>query len=217
MRIAFDVNDVLRDTFLKTEQVYRKFYMQDSETHSTSNYNQETDEWEKIEETDDFNYEVVSPITSLNLIEHFKFPTSEDLFEFFYIDFAMEIFGNSQSKTKDSFKILNDIYKEFREHDDVIVISDEIERSKPATLFFLSKNGCLVETIRFFSTVTMPNLWEDCDIIVTANPNIIDNSKNDTIIIKYNTTYNEKCVSDYNIDDISDVKNILKKIKNKND
>jgi len=210
MRIAFDINDVLRDTFLRTEQVYRKFYMQDIvEEHKISNYNEETDEWEESIESDEFKYSVNLPITSLNLIDHFTFPSNEDLFDFFYIDFAMEIFGNSQSKTKDSFKILNDLYKNLRDKNEISIISDEIEKSKPATLFFLSKNSCLVERINFFSTVTMEKLWDEYDVIITANPNIIDNSKNNTIIVKYNTTYNSENKSDYDIDDISEVSDII--------
>jgi hypothetical protein len=179
------------------------------EEHKVSNYNEETNEWEESLVSDEFKYNINLPITSLNLIDHFTFPNNEDLFDFFYIDFAMEIFGNSQSKTKDSFKILNDLYKNLRDDNEISIISDEIEKSKPATLFFLSKNGCLIERINFFSTVTIEKLWEEYDVIVTANPNILDNSKNNTIIIKYNTTYNSKNKSDYDINDISEVNDII--------
>ena len=46
MRIAFDVNGVLRDTFLKSEQIYQKFYIDEFDREKTSSFNEETEEFE---------------------------------------------------------------------------------------------------------------------------------------------------------------------------
>jgi hypothetical protein len=211
MRIAIDINDVLRDIFYKSEQIYRKYYLSEVEVNVTSEYNESKDEWIQ-EEEENFKYDLSLPVTSLDLINHFKFPTDRDLFEFFYVDFAMEIFGNSPPTKNDTFKCLNSLYKEFRDNHEILIISDEIEKSKPATLFFLAKNGSLIEKIKFFSTITRDTLWEECDVIVTANPDLIENSPEDFTIVKYNTSYNREVQCVNTISDISELSEEIKKI-----
>ena len=72
MKIAFDVNSVLRDTFGKAEQIYQKFFID-----------------EFFDETE-FEYGLNLPVKNLsNLKDHFKFSNDEELFEFFYQDFTM--------------------------------------------------------------------------------------------------------------------------------
>ena len=89
MRIAFDVNGVLRDTFLKAEQLYQKFYIDEFVEEKTSSFNEETEEFTEEVIEDDFKYELDLPVKSLdNLEEHFKFKSKDDLFNFFYIDFS---------------------------------------------------------------------------------------------------------------------------------
>ena len=214
MRIAFDVNDVLRNTFFKSEQIYRKHYLSENEDLEMSKYDEELGEWVSADLVkDDFEYGLNLPIESLNLIEHFKFPNSEDLFNFFYVDFAMEIFGNSPSTSNNTFNVLNDFYKKFRDENEILIISDEIEKSKPATLFFLAKNGCLVEKIKFYSTVTKNTLWDECDLIITANPDIIESSPDNLTIVKYNTSYNKSVKCKYSLSDISEIFDLIKKLK----
>ena len=67
MRIGIDLNGVLRDTLGKIEQVYDKFYV--------SNDGEESD----------FKYEIIYPIDSLNLMNHFKFVSGDDLYNFLYV------------------------------------------------------------------------------------------------------------------------------------
>ena len=161
MKIAIDLNGVVRDVFSKSAQVYEKFYLDELSESSSSHYNEETKEWVKEDENEDsFNYELDLPVTSLNLIDHFKFDKSEDLYNFFYVDFPMEIFGHSPSMQNNTFNILNDIYVDFRDFNEITIISDEIGKSKPATLFFLSKYGCLIENIKFYSKVTLSDTFD---------------------------------------------------------
>ena len=138
MRIAIDVNGVLRDTFLKAEQLYQKFYIDEFEEEKTSSFNEETEEFIEDVVVDDFKYELNLPVKSLDDLEnHFKFKTKDDLFNFFYIDFPMQIFGHAPSTSPSSFNELNEIYEELRDGHDLLIVSDEIQKSKPATLFFL--------------------------------------------------------------------------------
>ena len=117
MRIAFDVNSVLRDTFEKAEHIYQKFFI------------------DEFFEESEFEYGLDLPVKNINrLRDHFKFGDDVELFEFFYQDFAMQIFGNAGSTEMNTFNIFNEIYEDLRDKHEVLVISDEIGKSKPATL-----------------------------------------------------------------------------------
>jgi len=213
MKIAIDLNGVVRDVFSKSAQVYEKFYLDELSESSSSHYNEETKEWVKEDENEDsFNYELDLPVTSLNLIDHFKFDKSEDLYNFFYVDFPMEIFGHSPSMQNNTFNILNDIYVDFRDFNEITIISDEIGKSKPATLFFLSKYGCLIENIKFYSKVTLSDTFDSFDVIITSNPDLLSLKNNNKTIIKVVTTYNSEFNGDYNISSIEELSEVLKKI-----
>jgi hypothetical protein len=82
MRISIDVNGVLRDTLGKIEQIYQKFFIED---------------YVKEENEEEFEYSMDLPVTSIDLINHFKFKNKEDLFSFLYVDFPMNIFGHAGS------------------------------------------------------------------------------------------------------------------------
>jgi hypothetical protein len=75
-----------------------------------------------------------------------------------YEDFVMQIFGHAGSSETFTFNDLNNLYLDHRDSCDVIIISDEIGRSKPATLFFLSKFGSLVESVIFYSNVNQKQI-----------------------------------------------------------
>jgi len=54
MKIAIDLNGVIRDIFTKTEQVYTKFYLDDVEGDEEVNeYDESTEEWVKKEKEED--------------------------------------------------------------------------------------------------------------------------------------------------------------------
>lgn len=209
MKIAFDINGVLRDTFLKASQIYEKFYLEESVEDNTSSFDVDSGEW--VEDTKKpFEYELNLPVESLDLINHFSFPSQDELYSFFYVDFPMQIFGHSPSIDFNTFNILNKIYEDLREDNEIYIISDEIGKTKPATLFFLSKYGCLVENISFYSQYTFNNVIDQFDLIVTSNPNILDYSKN---TIKVETTYNNQCKSDYTISSIEFFDEVFEKFK----
>ena len=212
MKIAFDLNGVIRDVFLKTEQVYTKFYLEEKDEDVVSEYNEDTEQWEESSGKDSFDYGLNLPVTSMDLINHFKFETPEELYNFFYIDFPMNIFGHSPSISGNTFNILNDLYVDYRDNNEIYIISDEIGKSKPATLFFLSKYGCLIENIKFYSKSTLGDTFNEFDVIITSNPDFLSKEDVNKKIIKINTTYNQEYDADFILDDISEVNDILKKI-----
>ena len=215
MRIAIDTNGVLRDVFGKSEQVYTKFYLDEKfEEENLKTFDEDSEEWVDSNDEDDFEYGMNLPVTSMNLIDHFKFRNEDDLYNFFYIDFPMNIFGHSASVSANTFNILNDLYVDLRDNNEITIISDEIGKSKPATLFFLSKYGCLIENIKFYSKITLEHTFNQFDVIITSNPDILELERINQVVIKYETTYNKEFSSDYTINCISELSDILKQIQN---
>jgi hypothetical protein len=124
----------------------------------------------------------------------------------------MEIFGHAGSVEPSGLIELNEFYLDIRDEHDVLIVSDEIGRSKPASLFFISKFGCLVETIKFYSESTINSLWDSVDILLTANPKLLLNIPKNKIVIKYNTIYNKDVESEFNISSLKELKTKIQEI-----
>ena len=76
----------------------------------------------------------------------------------------------------------------------------------------MSKYGCLIENIKFYSKSTLGDTFSEFDIIITSNPDFLSKEDVNKKIIKINTTYNQEYDADFILDDISEVNDILKKI-----
>jgi hypothetical protein len=197
MRIAIEINGVLRNTIGKIEQTYQKYLI---------------DKTDGIEDEESFKYEMNLPVTSLTLQDHFNFQDEEELYSFLYEEFPMEIFGHSQSTEYSSFNDLNDIYVNLRDNHDLIIVSDEIGKSKPASLFFLSKFGCQLEKVKFYSNLTIKSMWDEIDILLTSNPALLLEHPDDKIVIKYHTDYNKQIDTKYSITELKEFESVLNKI-----
>jgi hypothetical protein len=217
-RVGIEINGVLRDTIGKFKQLYEKNLIegyQSEFTHQT--YLMKSDGEPELEETPiPFKYKQLSPVTSLNLREHFAFQSEDEFYSFSYEEFAMELFGHAQSAEYSTFHDLNDIYTNLRDEFNFLIVSDEMGKSKPASLFFLSKFGCLLEKIKFYSNITIDSMWDEIDILVTSNPNLIEECPSDKIVIKYETDYNKDVNSKHTITTIKELENKIKKL-NTND
>ena len=216
MRIGIDVNGVLRDTVLKFDQLYTKhliekeqdvFLGQTFELDMSGNT-------ELIESKEsNFEYTKLSEVTSLDFKKHYSFKNDEELFGFMYEEYSMELFGHAPSSEMTTFNILNDLYFELREKNDLIIVSSEIGKSKPSTLFFLSKFGCLLERVFFFSEVTKKSMWNEIDILLTADPTLLLKVPDGKIVVKYKTSYNKHLSSELEIESLSEFNEILKTIE----
>jgi len=214
MRIAIDINGVLRDTIGKFTQLYEK-HLLDSEVLAPNVKTYDMDmsgntELQLLPEP--FEYKILSPIDSLNLERHFSFQSDEEYFSFMYEEYCMEIFGHAPSVEMATFNNLNEIYKKLRESHDFVIISDEIGKSKPATLFFLSKFGCEIEKIVFFSNYTINNVWNEFDVLLTANPNLLLSHPSDKKVVKFETNYNKDINKYYSIKSINEFEFIIKNL-----
>jgi hypothetical protein len=193
MKIGIEVNGVLRDTIGKFTQLYEKHMISELDNDDqlktfNIDYSGNTEE---ISSLIPFKYEIKGDVESLNLMDYFAFQSDEEYYTFMYEEFAMGIFGHASSTEMTSFNYLNDFYTKNREKHDIYIISDEIGKSKPATLFFLSKFGCLIEKIIFYSEQTKDKTLNEFDLIVTSNPEILINYKNRIELVKFDTVYNK--------------------------
>jgi hypothetical protein len=212
MRIGIEINGVLRDTIGKFTQLYEK-HMIEEESDDTTFELDMSGNTEELVLKEKFEYKILNDVTSLNLMEHFSFNDENDLYSFMYEDFAMQIFGHAGSTETFTFNDLNELYHKYREQNDVLIVSDEIGKSKPASLFFLSKFGCLIETIKFYSQSTIDSMWDSVDILVTSNPSLIENKPKDKIVVKFNTNYNKNINSEYEISSLKELDETLQKLE----
>jgi hypothetical protein len=210
-KIGIEVNGVLRNTLGKIQQTYEKFLIENNSTEKTYILD-ESGNTESIIQEEEFEYEVLGNIDSLNLLNHFKFKSDDELYEFLYQEFAMQIFGHAESSEMHTFHTLNDIYLKYRSTNDIVIISDEIGKSKPATLFFLSKFGCQIEKIKFYSDTTKNSIWDEVDVLVSANPSLIEDHPENKVVIKFNTQYNKTNKSEHEISSLNELDECLQKL-----
>jgi len=213
-RIGIEVNGVLRDTIEKFKQVYEKQLIDNNNEFQLQTYELDmSGNTEELISSEPFEYGLINDeVDSLDLIKHFKFQNKEELYSFMYEEYTMELFGHAPSTEMTTFNMLNDLYYELRDEYDLSIVSDEISRSKPATLFFLSKFGCLLEKVFFYSETTKKDMWNNVDILLTSNPTLLLEKPKDKIVVKFNTTYNKQIESDYEINSLSEFKKTLEKI-----
>jgi hypothetical protein len=198
MRIGVELNGVLRDTLKKIQQEYEKWYVD-------SPFSEDGSE-------DKFEYDVISDLTTLDIASHLKFRDENDLYDFLYKEHTMEIFGHAGSVEISGMVDLNDFYLDTRDNHDTIIVSDEIGKSKPASLFFISKFGCLVESVKFYSESTIKSLWDSVDVLLTANPKLLLNHPENIKVIKFNTSYNSDIKTEHSISTIKELKSKIDEI-----
>ena len=212
-RIGIEINGVLRDTIGKFTQLYEKHMVEEEEYDGKTFEVDLSGNTEELVSKEEFKYKILSEVTSLNLMDHFRFDDEDDLYTFMYEDFAMQIFGHAGSTETFTFNDLNEIYHKYRDNNELLIVSDEMGKSKPASLFFLSKFGCLLEKIKFYSNSTKNTMWNEIDILLTSNPDLILEKPKDKIVVKYNTNYNKNVNCDYEISSLKEFDEILQKLE----
>jgi hypothetical protein len=178
MIIGISINEVLRDQIGQFIYTYEK-------------YIQKTD----IKE---------SEVTSTNFMDFFPFDSIDEYNKFMYLEAPLEIFGHADLVSDGIMTHLNNFImdtKDDGEHE-IVITSKEVNRSIPATFFFLSKTGCRIENINFVQDAA--DEWKNFDILITANPDALKNKPNGKISVKVKAPYNQNIIGDYEIDTILD-------------
>jgi hypothetical protein len=202
MEIFVSIDGVLRNTIQKFDYHYKDFYF-DSDVESTENVT-------------DFQYDVIEPIYNDNLLNHYKFQSKEEFENFIFIEFPIEIFGHATASYQGVFTDLNKIIYENKEHNFTIVGLDELGKSKPATLFFLSKNGFIGNNIKFIKSEEIKDMWDKCDMWVTDSKKIITECPKEKNVIKFNTSYNQYFTNQKEITKLNQIKELCSKFLENN-
>jgi hypothetical protein len=174
MEIFISIDGVLRNTIQKFDYHYNEAYLA-----------------EDVELDDKFEYGVTEPIQNDNLLNSYKFQSKEEFEYFLFIEYPIEIFGHAGLSYSTTFTDLHKLIFENKDHNFTLIGLDELGKSRPATLFFLSKNGFLGNNIKFINSDGIEKSWGQCDAWITDNKNIIDLCPENKTVIKFNTTYNQ--------------------------
>jgi hypothetical protein len=174
MEIFISIDGVLRNTIQKFDYHYNDAYLSGD-----------------LPEDNTFEYGVTEPIQNDNLLNSYKFQSKEEFEFFLFVEYPIEIFGHAGLSYSTTFTDLHKIIYENQEHNFTLIGLDELGKSKPATLFFLSKNGYLGNNIKFIKSENIDDTWKNCDVWITDNKTIVDSCPKDKSVIKFNNVYNQ--------------------------
>lgn len=145
----------------------------------------------------------VKDIVDYDLEKYFKFTDDDDsLDKFLYEDCSLEIFGSADEIEDNVITKLNTFISKNREKLTVKIMTRECGRAIPATLFFLSKTGSMCKEIKFINSYE--EMWDECDILVTTFPKVLETKPKNKISIKIERNYNKKIKSNKIIKNLSD-------------
>lgn len=182
MKIAIDLNDVVRDF----SSNFLRYYIE--------GYDHEFD-------LTDFEF------WSNDMKAVFPFKSDNSYFNFAYNDFAFELYGKCPTCGRNLTTELNTWTERLKEIDtdediEVMFVSPmEYGGSIGNSYFFLSKLGTKVREAYFpKDSIT---IWDKCDVLITANPMLLENKAEGKVAIKIKYEYNKDAKSDYSYKDLS--------------
>ena len=208
MIIGITINNILRDHISKLKDLYEfEFEKEAIEPINPFELSKSFPDIEGSVDEPEFKDEQEVEFTEN------KKDTSFNLDTFMYEDACFEVFGRTDETIPGIIKEVSDFSNKNKIN--IILLNNESQRSKSATLFFLCKNYYNLEKIVF------PKKWKDfwghCDILVTDNPKLLKTKPKDKISIKYQNEFNIDIKSDYTIINSEELFKLLKKLnKEKN-
>lgn len=212
IKIGIDINEVLRARWLKFDRCYVQEFGEESVPKDIpyvydffKGY-----PWKDTEEVvkmlrddlpDDINpidYQV-DPETGEAPVDYLAFSavtntlTAKEVYNrFMYEDYLFEIFGASSVMYKNMDVDVEKFTKKYEGTVEFILMSKENWLSIPPTLFFLSKTMSRFRNYRFVET--NEKMWEDIDILITTDPEILDDGTPEgKEVIKLQRPYNKDC------------------------
>lgn len=177
MKIAISIDEVLRDTLTQFLYTYEKYYVIETGLN-------------------------IEDITSQNLTQFVNFKSVDDMNKFLYDEASLEVFGHADQKHDNLMTKFNMFLMDIKDEEEheIEIVSREIHRSIPSTLFFLSKLSCRIENIRFIQN--HEDYWKGVDVLITADSKALESKPKDKISIKINAPYNRNSSSDFQLDSI---------------
>ena len=183
--IGVELNDVIRDYTGQFVEYYRKLVDEKSEI--------------KVEDVDSFDF-----------YEVFPFESKLDYQDFRYVDAAYDLNALAPLTDARLLGLVNNwtenILKNLDVDEDPHVVffsALEIGATIPATLGFLSDKGFKVREYLF--PLDSTKIYDRCDIVVTANPNIIAACPEDKTVVKIKMPYNAEVDTEHEFDSLYDM------------
>ena len=194
MKICFTLDDVIRAKTQQVGKIYQKYI--DPEI--------------KLEEMD---------LENQPLSEALGFDGIAEYRKFLYEDYAFEIFAEAPVMERMLDKKLNlwhieTSHKDFKEPLEVMLANPrEFNASIGYTYFFLSQIATRIREV--FFPLDYVEIWDRCDVLVTADSYLLEAKPEGKIAIKIETDYNKECEADYTYESLSkflDDKEIYRKL-----
>jgi len=185
MRIGVSLNEVLRDFVGQFLYTYEKYISPDT----------------------GYMVDDIKSVESEAFLEYFKFDSVDELNRFMYDEVSLEIFGHGDQKHDNLMTKFNMFLMDIKDEEEheIEIVSREIHRSIPSTLFFLSKLSCRAENIRFVQEYE--DYWKGLDVLITTCPKALQAKPEGKLSIKINTAYNVDSKSDFELNSILEFMN----------
>jgi hypothetical protein len=199
MEIFVSIDGVLRNTVQKFDYHYKDYFLN---TESTE------------EET--FEYSVkTKPVSFQKIINSYSFQSIDEFNKFLYFDFPIEIFGHGGLSYNQAATDLNKLIVEHPNCRFTLVGLNEKGKAKSASLFFISKNGIMMDQIIFSNNSQIDNLWKKCDVWITEDFDVIYKCPKNKKVIKFNTYYNNHYKIQLEISKLSEINKLWLKFSEK--
>tara|TARA_R110002074_G_scaffold181413_2_gene345994 strand:+ start:41 stop:625 length:585 start_codon:yes stop_codon:yes gene_type:complete len=182
MIVTVTINNVLRDIFSKFEEVYNKYH----------------------------EVGVTSKVETPDLLGYTHFEDADALYEFIYSESPMEIFGQAKELELNIISHLTKLYKEMPKDFRLRIVGDDIGRAKSSTLWFLAKYACSCDEIAFYNSLTVDDVWDKTDIVITADLDLIESKPKNKELIIVDRVYNKDLLSNLRIKSIKQIKSFDK-------
>ena len=209
-KIAIDINEVIRAYYKQLGKVYYEVYLKKEKEHDEE-FDKLSDE-EKIkfldkEASEEKIFTIDLPELKTKKIHEILNLPKKQLNKFLYDEMPINICGFANPIERNCGYDVNSLlyYIVDEEIDaEITIISKEYDKSIGASYFFLAKIGCNCPNVKFVDN--FEKIWEEYDMIVTANPEILDNKPKDSgkVSVKIEKPYNEDSESDYTFSKFSE-------------
>ena len=123
-----------------------------------------------------------------------EYTAKEQYEKFMYEDFLFEIFGSAPQLYRGLDLHINEFISKFKDLQ-ITIVSKENLQTIPPTLFFLGKSMMRFKNYKFYDK--FEDYWDDCDILITTNPELLVNIPEGKTVIKIKRPYNKEIKSDY--------------------
>ena len=226
LRIGIDINEVLRSRWKVFDKLFYQEFGEEGipdqpyvyDFFNTYKWNDTSEKTKFLKEPEDMIDDINPQFYQLDengnsLADSFLFNESEELKltakevynRFMFQDFCFEIFTAPKM-----YKQLDLHFKNFcidyGDDCEIVIVSKENFFSIVPTLHFLSLIGSRATMYVF--TESNEEIWDNVDILVTADPELLNNVPDDKYVIKVMRPFNVDINKDFEIMEINDLNSI---------